>query len=663
MDEKQVLDQITALKKQINELARYYYVEDNPQVSDYDYDMLMNQLKKIEQEFPQFITSDSPTQRVGGEAVSQFEKVTHQVQMGSLQDVFDLDEIREFDERVKKMINSPEYVVEAKIDGLSVSLEYVNGIFTRGSTRGDGFIGEDVTQNLKTVHAIPLKLSKALPYLEVRGEVYMPKATFRRLVEQQELNDEVPFKNPRNAAAGSLRQKDPKIAAQRKLDIFVFNVQQIEGAVLSTHHESLDFLKELGFQVSPWYRTFTKIDDVIAEINRIGTQRDELPFDIDGAVVKVNGLSDREVLGATAKYPKWAVAFKYPPEEKQTTLLDIEISVGRTGVLTPTAVFDPVLLAGSSVSRAVLHNQDYITEKDIRIGDQILIRKAGDIIPEVVCSVSHAPDSTPYYIPQQCPSCGSEAVRIDGEAALRCINPFCPATLLKNIIHFASRDAMNIDGLGPAIIEALAEAKLIQTEADLYYLNRDEMLQLERMGEKSVDNLLQSIERSKQNDLSRLIFGLGIRNVGRKGADLLCERYPTMDEILSADEENIAEIEGIGPVMAHNIVQYFSLEKSVQLINQLKAAGVNMTHQSKISGNLFENLTFVITGTLNGFTRNEAKDIIERNGGKVSGSVSKKTDYLLAGEAAGSKLKKAQDLGISILSEEQFQRLLNQTEG
>ena len=661
--EQAIKDRAQKLKDTLNEYARLYYVYDNPAVSDYDYDMMMNELKKLENEYPELITPDSPTQRVGGEALNLFEKVTHTVQMGSLQDVFSLEEIREFDERVQKTISSPEYVVEAKIDGLSVSLEYTDGIFTRGSTRGDGFVGEDVTQNLKTIGSIPLKLSQPVPFLEVRGEVYMPRKSFLELVEQQELNEEVPFKNPRNAAAGSLRQKDPKVAAKRKLDIFVFNIQQIEGKTLETHSESLDFLKELGFKVSPWYHTFSKIEDVLDDIEKIGEARGSFSFDTDGAVVKVNSLQDRELLGATAKYPKWAAAFKYPPEEKETTLQEIEISVGRTGVLTPTAIFEPILLAGTSVSRAVLHNQDYITEKDIRLGDRIIVRKAGEIIPEVVRSVSHQANSMPYFIPDVCPSGGEQAVKLEDEAALRCVNPFCPATMLKNLIHFASRDAMNIDGLGPAILKMLVEKDFVHDEADLYFLNREDLIDLERMGEKSVDNLFQAIENSKNNDLSLLIFALGIRNVGKKGAELLCEAYPTIDRIMEASCEEITEIDGIGQVMAENITEYFSRERSKELIARLREAGVNMTHESKISGNLLSNLTFVITGTLNGFTRNEAKDIIEKNGGKVSGSVSKKTNYLLAGEAGGSKLKKAEDLGVPILSETDFLKMINQTEG
>ena len=657
MENNQILNEINRLKEQINTWAAEYYQNDNPSVSDYEYDMAMNRLKELEREYPQFITEDSPTQRVGGEASNLFAKVEHTVQMGSLQDVFSFEELEEFDQRVRKVID-PEYVVEAKIDGLSVSLEYTNGIFTRGSTRGDGFVGEDVTQNLKTISTIPLKLPEKLPYLEVRGEVYMPRQVFYDLVKEQELNEETPFKNPRNAAAGSLRQKDSKVTAKRKLDIFIFNIQQIQGKNLYTHSESLDFLKGLGFQVSPRYHTFQSIQEALEEIKEIGEKRDQFSFDIDGAVVKVNSLSDRETLGATAKYPRWAAAFKYPPEEKQTTLLDIEISVGRTGVLTPTAVFEPVLLAGTSVSRAVLHNQDYITQKDIRLGDTIRIRKAGDIIPEVMESISHKEGSVPYFIPDICPSCGSHAVKADGESALRCVNPFCPATLFKNLIHFASRDAMNIDGLGPAMIEALLKNNLIKTAADLYFLNREDLLSLERMGEKSADNLLQAIEKSKENDLSRLIFAFGIRNVGKKGAELLCDRFPDIDRLVCATEEEVAQIDGLGEIMARNITEFFAMPETAALIKKLQEAGVSMVHEIRQTGELLSGKTFVITGTLSRFTRNEAKELILKNGGKVTGSVSKKTDYLLAGEAAGSKLLKAQELGIHILSEQEFLNLL-----
>lgn len=653
--------------KELTELLNYhsnrYYNMDDPEISDYEYDKLMNELKKIEEEFPALITPDSPTQHVGGQALlNLFEKVTHTVQMASLQDVFSKEELFAFDERCREKLDEPEYVVEPKIDGLSVSLEYRDGRFVRGSTRGDGIIGEDVTANLLTIRSIPHTLPQKLPYLEVRGEVYMPKSSFLELVEKQELNEEQPFKNPRNAAAGSLRQKDPKIAAQRKLDIFIFNIQQIEGETITTHKQSLDFIKSLGLPVIPSYQVFTDMADAVQNIDAIGEKRDQYAYDIDGAVIKINRFADRELLGSTTKFPKWAVAFKYPPEEKETTLLDIEINVGRTGALTPTAVFEPIILAGTTVSRAVLHNQDFITEKDIRIGDKILVRKAGEIIPEVVCSLSHLPDSRPYHIPDTCPSCGSKAVREEDEAVLRCTNPDCPATLLRNIIHFASRTAMNIDGLGPAVVKLLVENHHIASSADLYYLKREELADLERMGEKSADNLLNAIENSKKNDLSRLLFGLGIRNVGQKAAVLICEKFPDMDSLLSASEEEIAEIDGIGPVIAESLVSYLKQPQSLSLIERLKAAGVNMTAAVRKKDSLFEGLTFVLTGTLPTYKREEAKAIIESLGGKVSGSVSKKTSYVLAGEDAGSKLTKAENLQIPIIDEAEFDRMRNQKE-
>lgn len=654
---------IETLKAQINYHNNRYYNMDDPEISDYEYDMLMNELKQLEKDFPELITPDSPTQRVGGQALlNLFEKVTHTVQMGSLQDVFDQSELIGFAQRCHEKIIQPEFVVEPKIDGLSVSLEYRDGVLVRGSTRGDGFIGEDVTANILTIRSIPHKLPQAIPFLEVRGEVYMPKSSFLELVEKQELNDEQPFKNPRNAAAGSLRQKDPKITAQRKLDIFIFNIQQIEGVTLTSHKQSLDFLKEMGLPVIPSYRTFTDIHDALAEIDAIGENRNAYAFDIDGAVIKINSFADRELLGSTAKFPKWAVAFKYPPEEKETTLLNIEINVGRTGALTPTAVFEPIILAGTTVSRAVLHNQDFIDEKGIRIGDRILVRKAGEIIPEVVASLSHAPNSIPYHIPDICPSCGSVVVKSADEAVFRCTNPECPATLLRNIIHFASRQAMNIDGLGPAVVKLLVENNHIASSADLYYLNRDELTDLERMGEKSVDNLLYSIEQSKSNDLSRLLFGLGIRNVGQKAAALICEKFHTIDAIMSADVEEISAINGIGPIIAESVTSYFAQPQSHSLIKQFRRAGVNLTSESKQKGNALEGLTFVLTGTLPTYTRDQAKEIIESLGGKVSGSVSKKTSYVLAGEDAGSKLTKAQTLGIPVLDEEAFRQMISQEE-
>ena len=652
--------------KQLRERLLYhshrYYVLDDPEISDYEYDMLMQQLKELEKQFPELVTPDSPTMRVGGEAVTLFNKVEHVVQMGSLQDVFNKQDVIDFDARVRETVPDPEYVVEPKIDGLSVSLEYENGIFVRGSTRGDGFIGEDVTLNLKTIHTIPLKLNEPFPaFLEVRGEVYMPHSSFEQLIERQEENGETPFKNPRNAAAGSLRQKDPKITATRKLDIFVFNIQRIsEEVVLERHSQSLDYLKTLGFHVIPSYRTVRQISDAIDEIDSIGSKRNSYEFDIDGAVVKVNNFADRTRLGETSKFPKWAVAFKYPPEEKTTTLLNIEVKVGRTGALTPTAVFEPVQLAGTSVSRAVLHNQDYITQKDIRIGDQIIVRKAGDIIPEVVASLSHKDESVPYFLPDHCPVCGAATEREEDEAVVRCPNPECPATLLRHLIHFVSRNAMNIDGCGPAVLEALTEKGLIHSPVDLYSLKKEDLLQLDRMGDKSADNLLSAIESSKKNQLSQLIFGLGIRNIGEQAAKLLCRNFPTIESVMSASLEEVQAIDGFGDVMAQHVVDFFAMPETHRLIERFRAAGLNLNEivtapasSSKITGK-----TFVLTGTLPTLKRSEAKKLIEDAGGKVSSSVSSKTDYVVAGEEAGSKLEKAHQLNITVLSEEELLNLL-----
>lgn len=650
-----VKQRIKALTDELNMHNYNYYVLDNPTISDYEYDLKMQELKKLEEEYPQFALKDSPTQRVGGEALNQFEKVVHTVQMGSLQDVFSFEQVLAFTQRCRQGVKNPVFVVEPKIDGLSVSLEYRDGEFVRGSTRGDGFVGEDVTANLKTIRSIPLKLKQNIPFLEVRGEVYMPKENFLELVKQQEMNDEQPFKNPRNAAAGSLRQKNPKITASRKLDIFVFNIQQIEGVELSSHKESLDFLKTLGFKVVPDYKAYENDDDILSRISEIGEERNKYSFDIDGAVIKVDNFAQRDVLGATAKAPKWAVAYKYPPEEKETELLDIEVNVGRTGAITPTAVFKPIVLAGTTVSRAVLHNQEFIAEKDIRIGDTILVRKAGEIIPEVIASVRHAENSVPYKLPENCPACGTPAVRFEDESVLRCPNVDCPAQLFRNIIHFASRDAMDIDGLGPAIVKTLLDNGLISSVADLYELKKEQLLELDRFAEKSAENLISAIEASKGNSLDRLIFGLGIRNIGQKAAKLLCERFPSIDLIISAKKEEIASIEGFGDVMAENVVKAFSEPHRLELVNRLKNYGVNMVYRSNVSENKkFEGLTFVLTGTLPTLTREQATEIIERFGGKVSSSVSKKTSLVLAGEDAGSKLVKAGELGIKIIGEEEF---------
>ena len=529
------------LRKDLNYYSYRYYVDNENDIDDYEYDMMMRELKAIEEEYPELITPDSPTRRVGGEATNMFESVAHTVKMESLQDAFSFDEIRDFDRRVKDAVTNATYVVEPKIDGLSVSLEYRDGVFVRGSTRGDGSEGEDITANLRTVRSIPLRLKTDLPFIEVRGEVYMPHSVFHKLVEEQELNEEKPFKNPRNAAAGSLRQKNPKITAKRKLDIFVFNVQQIDGHSLSNHKQSLDYLKELGFKTIPFYTEFKNIDGAIDELKRIADIRYTLPFDIDGAVIKVNDFEKRRVLGSTAKFPKWAIAFKYPPEEKETKLLSIEVNVGRTGVLTPTAVFSPVLIAGSTVSRATLHNEDFIKEKGICIGDTIIIRKAGDVIPEVVSVKEHIPDAVPYRMPEICPSCGAKAVREDGEAAIRCNNPDCPAQLLRMLIHFCSRDAMDIEGLGDALLNKLVEQNMIKTAADIYSLDFGKIAGMDKMGKKSAENLKKAIGKSKENDLSKLVFALGIRHVGAKAAKLLSDNFRDIDSIMNSSAEDFKD--------------------------------------------------------------------------------------------------------------------------
>lgn len=660
-DKEQSAKRAQELRDRLNYYSRKYYVDDDPEIEDYEYDMLQRELKAIEDKYPDLVTPDSPTVRVGGSAENLFSKVEHRVRMESLQDAFSFAEIEEFDRRVRETERDVHYVVEPKIDGLSVSLEYTNGVLTRGSTRGDGDVGEDVTANLRTVRSIPLKIKTPLPFLEVRGEVYMPKSVFASLVTRQELDGEKPFKNPRNAAAGSLRQKDSKVTAGRGLDIFVFNVQQIEGAQLSSHKQSLDFLREQGFHTIPFYTRFDNITDVISELKRIGEIRSGLEYDIDGAVIKVDDFAQRERLGSTSKFPKWAVAFKYPPEEKTTKLVDIEIGVGRTGVLTPTAVFEPVLLAGSTVSRATLHNQDFITEKDIRIGDEVAVRKAGDIIPEVVRVVSHAENSVPYILPSICPSCSAPVIREEGEAAVRCVNPECPAQLLRNVIHFCSRDAMDIEGLGDALVEKFIAENLISNVADIYDITAGEIMMLEGHQEKSAKNLVEAIGRSKKNDLSRLLFALGIRHIGQKAAKLLSEYFGDIDSIIAASEEEIAEIDGFGGIMAKSAAEFFSMTQTADLIERLKAAGVNMKSlKGKSDDQRFAGLTFVLTGTLPTLSRKEATEIIENLGGKASSSVSKKTSYVVAGEEAGSKLQKATDLGIPVITQDDLLKMAGQ---
>lgn len=658
MNYEDMVKRAEKLRKDLNYYSYRYYVDNENDIDDYEYDMMMRELKAIEEEYPELITPDSPTRRVGGEATNMFESVAHTVKMESLQDAFSFDEIRDFDRRVKDAVTNATYVVEPKIDGLSVSLEYRDGVFVRGSTRGDGSVGEDITANLRTVRAIPLRLKTDLPFIEVRGEVYMPHSVFHKLVEEQELNEEKPFKNPRNAAAGSLRQKSPKITAKRKLDIFVFNVQQIDGHSLSNHKQSLDYLKELGFKTIPFYTEFKNIDGAIDELKRIADIRYTLPFDIDGAVIKVNDFEKRRILGSTAKFPKWAIAFKYPPEEKETKLLSIEVNVGRTGVLTPTAVFSPVLIAGSTVSRATLHNEDFIKEKGICIGDTIIIRKAGDVIPEVVSVKEHIPDAVPYRMPEICPSCGAKAVREDGEAAIRCNNPDCPAQLLRMLIHFCSRDAMDIEGLGDALLNKLVEQNMIKTAADIYSLDFGKIAEMDKMGKKSAENLKKAIEKSKENDLSKLVFALGIRHVGAKAAKLLSDNFRDIDSIMNSSAEDISKIDGFGLVMAQSVVDFMSMPQSQKLIADLKAAGVNMKAEDTHIDNRFSGKTFVLTGTLTKYTRSEASRIIENYGGKASSSVSKKTDYVLAGEAAGSKLAKATELGIKIINEDEFAEMI-----
>lgn len=659
MDFEQSKKRAEELTLILNECIEKYYMGNESDVSDYDYDMMMRELSAIEEEFPQLLKEDSPTHRVGGSSDNTFEKVTHAVRMESLQDAFSNDELYAFDSRIKKVFADAQYVVEPKIDGLSCSLEYKDGILVRASTRGDGDVGEDVTANVKTIRSVPLKLKESIPFIEVRGEVYMSHLSFEELVAQQELNEEKPFKNPRNAASGSLRQKNPKITASRKLDIFIFNIQQIEGGrELHSHKEALDYLGELGFPTVPGYELCNTIDEAISKINDIGDGRGKLPFDIDGAVIKTNDFSMRKELGSTAKFPKWAVAFKYPPEEKPTKLLDIEIQVGRTGVLTPTAIFEPIILAGTTVSRATLNNEDFIKDKGIAIGDTIIVRKAGDIIPEVLEVASHNNENEVFNYPDYCPACNSAVARVDDEVAIRCINPDCPAQLLRKLIHFCSRDAMDIEGLGSAVLEQLVNEGLISKASDIYRLSPMELVSLERMGEKSTFNLLDAIEKSKENDLFKLIFALGIHHIGLKAAKLLANHFGNMDALLSASVEDITEIDGMGKISAETIVKTLSLPATRSMIEELKELGLNMNNLTVIEDRRFDGMTFVLTGTLEKFGRREAQEIIEKFGGKASGSVSAKTSIVVAGENAGSKLKKANDLGIKVISEAEFEKLI-----
>lgn len=657
MDFESASERAAALRDALNRANRQYYVLDDPELSDFEYDAMMRELEGLEAQFPALVTPDSPTRRVGGQAVSSFETVHHAVPMESLQDVFSEGELGQFDERVRAVCPDVVYVAEPKIDGLSVSLEYENGMLVRGSTRGDGVTGEDVTQNLRTIRSIPLSLPEKLPLLEVRGEVYMPHAAFHNLCEQQEERDEKPFKNPRNAAAGSLRQKNPAITAARGLDIFIFNIQRIEGRSIESHLEGHKLLEELGFHVIPGYRRCETMKEAFAVIEDIGARRYTLDFDIDGAVVKVNNLAERARLGSTAKFPRWAAAFKYPPEQKETTLTGVEINVGRTGVLTPTAVLEPVHLAGTTVSRASLHNEDFIRDKQIAVGDTVLVRKAGDIIPEIV-AVKARNGGEVFRMPEVCPSCGSPVSREEGESALRCRNVGCPAQLTRHLIHFASRDAMDIDGLGPAVVEALTAKGLITSPASLYALKVADVAALDRMGELSAKNLVAAIEKSKQAGLARLLYALGIRHVGSKAARLLALRFGTLDALAAATAEQLTAIDAVGGIIAESITDFFSLPRNRELIEVLRAAGVRTeSAEQQPADTRFAGKTFVLTGTLPHYTRDEASRLIERLGGKVSSSVSKKTSYVLAGEEAGSKLDKAQALGVTVLDEEAFRTL------
>ena len=658
LDLEQARQRVQELRTVIEKNNRLYYDQDAPELEDFEYDALTRELKELEAAYPELITPASPTQHVGGTPSGRFAKVTHTVKMESLLDAFSYDELRDFDRRVQEAGIEPEYVVEIKIDGLSCSLEYENGELVRASTRGDGIVGEDVTANVRAIKKIPKHLKNAPAFLEVRGEVYMPHEAFQHLCAEQELQGTAPFKNPRNAAAGSLRQKDPKITGSRGLSIFVFNVQQIRGKELTTHAESLDYLKSLGLPVSPRYHIVHNIEDAIAEIEQIGQNRSKLDFDMDGAVIKVNRFAQRDLMGSTNKFPRWAIAFKYPPEVKETTLRSIEVAVGRTGVLTPTACFDPIFLAGTTVARATLHNEDFIHQFGLRIGDTIQVRKAGDIIPEVIGVTHHAEDAEPYEMPTVCPSCGAPVVHLEDESALRCINPECPAQALRNLIHFASRDAMDIDGLGTAVATQLVEKGLVHSVADLYALTQEQLLTLDKFKEKSADNLYKAIERSKENNLDKLLFGFGIRNIGDKAAALLAEHFGTLEAIREASVEAISEIDGFGGVMAQSIVEFFAKDGTADVVHRLADAGVNMKWKGEPKGDKLAGKTLVVTGTLETLSRSEAEALIVRNGGKASGSVSKKTSYVVAGAAAGSKLTKAQSLGVPVLTEEEFLAML-----
>ena len=672
MDKQKAKQRIDELRALVEYHAKRYYDDDEPEISDFEYDMLMNELKNLEKEFPDLITKDSMTQKVGGHVKEGFSQVNHEVPLQSLQDVFSIEELEEFDRRVKKQLGlnnvdvenvenvGLNYVVETKIDGLSVALEYVDGVFVRGATRGNGLIGEDVTENLKTIKNIPKKLNEKVNII-VRGEVFIGTKEFEEMNQEREVMGESLFANARNAAAGSLRQLDSKVTAKRPLDIFIFNVQRLEGNTFNSHNEQLNYLKKLGFNVNPIHDYCTSIDEAINAVNKIGENRDSLTFGIDGAVIKVDELDLREKLGVTAKTPRWAIAYKYPPEQKQTILKDIICQVGRTGAITPMAILEPVRVAGSLISKTTLHNEDFVKEKDLRIGDTVIIQKAGDVIPEVVSVVENKRTGNERFfeMPKVCPVCGAPAVREDGEAVTRCTGIECSAKALRNIVHFASKEGMEIDGLGYSIIEQLINKNLISKISDIYELKLEDVASLKKNGTKFAQNLINAIETSKSNDLSKLLTGLGIRHIGSKSAKSLARKYRNIDNIMNAELDELTVQNDIGEVMAKSIYEFFREEQTVDLINKLKQAGVNMESlEEESTDNRFEGMTFVLTGTLSKYSRNEASDIIEKMGGKTSGSVSKKTTYVLAGEDAGSKLTKAQSLGVTVISEDEFEELI-----
>lgn len=652
-------EEIAKLTAELERANHEYYVLDAPTMADFEYDRLLRRLEELEAQYPELASPLSPTKRVGGEALSKFEKVTHEVPLESLQDVFSENEVREFDTRLRQSLPDACYSVEPKVDGLSVALEYVDGAFVRGATRGDGRVGEDVTENLKTIRSIPMRLENAPHRLIVRGEVFMPRAVFEQLNAEREAEGKQLFANPRNAAAGSLRQLDPAIAAERKLDILIFNLQLADGVTFATHAQTLDYLRERKFKVIP-YALCASADEAIQRIRTIGQTRYDLAYDIDGAVLKLNDLSERQELGSTAKFPRWACAFKYPPEVKETVLQDIVVQVGRTGVLTPKAVVAPVRLAGTTVTNATLHNQDFISEKDIRIGDTVRIRKAGEIIPEIleVVPEKRPAEAVPYRLPATCPVCGARVVRDEEGAFLRCTGAECPAQLSRNIAHFVSRNAMDIDGLGEAIVDQLIANGHISSPADIYFLRLDELKSLWKSGQKAAQKLLDAIERSKGNDVSRLIFALGIRQVGEKAAKVLAKTFGSLDKLMQAGAEELTQVRDIGAVTAQNILAWFADPQSQHMISRLREAGVNFESHVRQEDDRFAGMTFVLTGALEKFTRDEAGEMIEKRGGKAAGSVSKKTTYVVAGENAGSKLQKARDLHIPVLTEDEFLALL-----